>query len=186
MKKLLGVLFFILISSLFTKTAYTNEKIVNLLKDGGKVVFIRHAYAPGNGDPHNFDIKNCSTQRNLNNDGISQSKNIGDFFSKNNIQIDKVLSSEWCRCKDTAQFAFKTFETFNALNSFYDPRFEKNKTRQVKNLKNFINRWNGNKNLILITHFVVISEVLGIGVASGEIVVSDKNFIIQGTLEINS
>ena len=186
MKKLLGVLVFILISSLFIKTAYANEKIVNLLKEGGKVVFIRHAYAPGSGDPYNFDIKNCSTQRNLNNEGILQSKNIGDFFSKNNIQIDKVLTSEWCRCKDTAQIAFKTFETFNALNSFYDPRFEKNKTKQVKNLKNFINSWNSNKNLILVTHFVVISEMLGIGVSSGEIVVSDKNFIIQGTLEINS
>ena len=186
MKRLLGVLVFILISSLFTKTTFANEKIVNLLKVGGKVVFIRHAYAPGSGDPYNFDIKNCSTQRNLNNEGILQSKNIGDFFSKNNIQIDKVLSSEWCRCKDTAQIAFKTFETFNALNSFYDPRFEKNKNKQVKNLKNFINSWNSNKNLILVTHFVVISEMLGIGVSSGEIVVSDKNFIIQGTLEINS
>ena len=186
MKKLLGVLVFILISFLFTKTAYPNEKIVNLLKEGGKVVFIRHAYAPGSGDPYNFDIKNCSTQRNLSNEGILQSKNIGDFFSKNNIQIDKVLSSEWCRCKDTAQIAFKTFETFNALNSFYDPRFEKNKAKQVKNLKHFINSWNSNKNLILVTHFVVISEMLGIGVSSGEIVVSDKNFIIQGTLEINS
>ena len=66
MIRLLGVLVFILISSLFTKTTYANEKIVNLLKVGGKVVFIRHAYAPGSGDPYNFDIKNCSTQRNLN------------------------------------------------------------------------------------------------------------------------
>ena len=60
MKKLLGALVFILISLLFIKTAYANEKIVNLLKEGGKVVFIRHAYAPGNGDPYNFDIKNLS------------------------------------------------------------------------------------------------------------------------------
>ena len=82
MKKLLCVLVFILISFLFTKTAYTNEKIVNLLKDGGKVVFIRHAYAPGNGDPHNFDIKNCSTQRNLNNEGILQSKISAIFLVK--------------------------------------------------------------------------------------------------------
>ena len=186
MQRLLVVLIFILTSSIFTKSAYTNERIVNLLKEGGKIVFIRHAYAPGNGDPNNFDIKNCSTQRNLNNNGILQSKNIGTFFSKNNIQIDKVLSSEWCRCKDTAQIAFKSFETFNALNSFYDPRFEKNKSKQIKNLKKFIINWKSNKNLILVTHFVVISEMFGIGVSSGEIVVSDKNLIIQGTLEINS
>ena len=186
MQRLLVVLIFILTSSIFTKSAYTNERIVNLLKEGGKIVFIRHSYAPGNGDPDNFDIKNCSTQRNLNNSGISQSKNIGTFFSKNNIQIDKVLSSEWCRCKDTAQLAFQTFETFNALNSFYDPRFEKNKSKQIKNLKKFIINWKSNKNLVLVTHFVVISEMIGIGVSSGEIVVSDKNLIIQGTLEINS
>ena len=186
MQRLLVVLIFILTSSIFTKSAYTNERIVNLLKEGGKIVFIRHSYAPGNGDPDNFDIKNCSTQRNLNNSGISQSKNIGTFFSKNNIQIDKVLSSEWCRCKDTAKIAFKNFETFNALNSFYDPRFEKNKSKQIKNLKKFIINWKSNKNLILVTHFVVISEMFGIGVSSGEIVVSDKNLIIQGTLEINS
>ncbi len=185
MKNLLSVLVLILISSLFNKPLYANEKILKLLKEGGKVVFIRHAYAPGNGDPDNFDIKNCSTQRNLNNSGISQSKNIGTFFSKNNIQIDKVLSSEWCRCKDTAQLAFQIFETFNALNSFYDPRFEKNKSKQIKNLKKFINNWKSNKNLILVTHFVVISEMLGIGASSGEVVVSDKNLSIQGTLEIN-
>ena len=85
MKKLLGVLVFILISFLFTKTAYPNEKIVNLLKEGGKVVFIRHAYAPGSGDPYNFDIKNCSTQRNLNNDEIKiKTKALSNFFITGN------------------------------------------------------------------------------------------------------
>ena len=63
---------------------------------------IRHALAPGNGDPANFDLLDCSTQRNLNDVGILQSKEIGQFFSKNNIKIDDVYSSQWCRCKDTA------------------------------------------------------------------------------------
>ena len=186
MKKLSGILIFILISLSLTKPSFSNEKIVNLLKEGSKIVFIRHAYAPGNGDPQNFNIKKCSTQRNLNNDGISQSKNIGKFFFRNKIQIHKVLSSEWCRCKDTAQIAFKKFETFDALNSFYDARFEKNKTRQIKNLIKFINNWKSKDNLILVTHFVVISEILNIGVSSGELVISDKNFNILGTLAINS
>ena len=94
MKKLLSALVLILISSLFNKPLYANEKILKLLKEGGKIVFIRHAYAPGNGDPNNFDIKNCSTQRNLNNSRITQSKNIPTLYSKNKIQINKVLSSE--------------------------------------------------------------------------------------------
>ena len=156
----------------------SQEKLINLLKDGNKLIFIRHAYAPGNGDPANFKLNDCSTQRNLNNKGIIQSKKIGQFFSKNNIQIDKVFSSEWCRCKDTAKFAFNKYSTFDALNSFYDPRFENNKDKQINDLKNYINNWNSKKNLVLITHFVVISEVLKVGANSGEIIIADKEFNI--------
>ena len=58
------------------------------LKKGGKLIFIRHAYAPGIGDPDNFDIDNCNTQRNLNDVGRKQAKKIGAFFKKNNITVD--------------------------------------------------------------------------------------------------
>ena len=87
---------------------------------------------------------------------------------------------------DTANIAFNNFEKFSALNSFYDPRFAKNKTKQIKNLKKYINNWNSKKNLVLVTHFVVILEILGIGVSSGELAISDKNFNVLGTLEINN
>ena len=96
----------------------SQEKLIDLLKDGNKLIFIRHAYAPGSGDPTNFDLNDCSTQRNLNIKGINQSKKIGQLFFTNKIQIDKILSSEWCRCKDTAKFAFNEYTTFDALNSF--------------------------------------------------------------------
>ena len=82
------------------------------MQKGGKIVFIRHSLAPGNGDPDNIDLKKCDTQRNLNQEGIEQSKKIGILFSVNNIQIDKVLCSVWCRCKDTAKYAFQEFQTF--------------------------------------------------------------------------
>ena len=108
---------------------------------------------------------------------------IGKFFKLNNIPIDKVLSSEWCRCKDTARYAFNDFETFDALNSFYDEKFHKFKKSQIKKLRNYIHNWDGNKNLVLVTHYVVISEMLNLGVSSGEIVVSNKNFRILGTIE---
>ena len=72
------------------------------------------------------------------------------------------------------------------MNSFYDPRFEKNKNKQIRDLKDFINSWKSEKNLVLVTHFVVILEMLDIGVSSGEIAVSDKNFNVLGTLEFNS
>jgi phosphohistidine phosphatase SixA len=170
--------FIVFIFIIFSTSVNSQERLVDLLKDGNKVIFIRHSYAPGNGDPANFKLNDCSTQRNLNNEGIVQSQKIGQFFSKNGIQIDKVLSSEWCRCKDTAKFAFNEYSTFDALNSFYDVRFEENKDKQIKDLKNYILNWNSKKNLVLITHFVVISEILKVGAKSGEIIISDKNFNI--------
>ena len=173
-----NLIIFLLI--VFSTPINSQEQLINLLKDGEKLIFIRHAYAPGNGDPANFQLNDCSTQRNLNYKGIDQSKKIGQFFSENKIQIDRVLSSEWCRCKDTAKFAFNKYITFNALNSFYDPRFKKNKDKQIRDLKNYIFNWSGEKNLVLVTHFVVISEVLNISAISGEIIVSDRAFNIIG------
>ena len=101
-----------------------NENIIKNLKEGGKIIFIRHALAPGSGDPENFDLNNCKTQRNLSSQGIEQSKRLGIFF-KNKIPIDIVLSSEWCRCKDTAKYAFGNYKTFTALNSFFRTSFNK-------------------------------------------------------------
>jgi len=173
--------FFIFFVFIFFSTPINSqEKLVDLLKDGNKLIFIRHSYAPGNGDPANFKLYDCSTQRNLNHEGITQSKKIGQLFYENKIQIDKVLSSEWCRCKDTAKFAFNEYTTFKALNSFYNPKFEKNKDKQIRELKNYILNWNSKKNLILITHSVVILEVLNISAGSGEIIISNKKFNIIG------
>jgi len=164
--------------------AFSDDKILKSLKEGKKLVFIRHAIAPGNGDPNNFDINDCSTQRNLDENGIEESKKIGLFFKNNKIKIDKVLSSQWCRCKDTAKYAFKNFETFDALNSFYDEKFAENETKQIKDLKNYIKKWNSDNNLVLITHFVVISSILNTGSSSGEIIISDKNFNIIGSIDM--
>ena len=181
-KKFLIILFIGVLN--LNSNAFSNENILKSLEDGKKLVFIRHAIAPGNGDPNNFDINDCSTQRNLDKNGIAQSKKIGQFFKNNKIKIDKVLSSQWCRCKDTAKYAFKNFETFDALNSFYDEKFAENETKQIKDLKNYIKNWNSDKNLVLITHFVVISSILNTGSSSGEIIISDKNFNIIGSIDM--
>ena len=183
--KFLNILIIIFITLTSSIKADSTKTLNNELHKGGKIIFIRHAYAPGNGDPDNFDIKDCSTQRNLNYQGINQSKNLGKFFSNNNISIDQVLSSEWCRCKDTAKYAFNEFKTFDALNSFYQVKFRKNKDKQIKDLRNFIKKWNGNRNLILVTHYVVIQEIFKTGVNSGEIIVSDQNYEIIGRVQIN-
>ena len=178
--------FLILILGLlnFQTNVFSSDKIINQLKSGGNIIFIRHAIAPGNGDPDNFDLKDCSTQRNLSKNGIEQSKKIGEFFKDNKIKVEKVLSSEWCRCKDTAKFAFKNFEVFSSLNSFYDAKFADNKEEQIKNLKKYVKEWKGEDNLVLITHYVVILSVLDKGTSSGEILISNNNFKTLGSIII--
>ena len=182
MKKILIIFFFVFLP--FNNT-FANQEVIDSLKKGGKLVFIRHALAPGGGDPDNFDIKVCSTQRNLNQTGIDQAKRIGLFFRDNKISIDSVLSSEWCRCKDTAKNAFENYKTFNALNSFFSSKFEKNRDKQMIDLKFFVKNWNSKKNIVFVTHYVVISEVLNTTVSSGEIIVADKNYKVIGSIEID-
>jgi phosphohistidine phosphatase SixA len=165
--------------------ADSNQSLINELKNGGKLIFIRHAYAPGGGDPNNFDINDCNTQRNLSNSGRKQAKNIGIFFKDNNIKIENVYSSEWCRCKETALIAFNKFENKNFLNSFFSSKFAKNKDLQIQNLRKFIKDFNGDENLIFVTHYIVISKLLNYSSSTGEIVISDKNYNIIGNLTIS-
>ena len=183
--KFLKFLIILFISLTTSIKADLNKNLLNQLEEGGKLIFIRHAYAPGNGDPNNFNLNDCSTQRNLNNEGRKQAQYIGEFFKKNEIKIDKVLSSEWCRCKETARIAFKNFSTNSFLNSFYSSKYAKNKDKQIKMLNNYVKKFKSDKNLILVTHYVLISEVLNYAPSSGEIVVSDKNFNMIGSIEIN-
>ena len=177
--------FLILIIFFIPNISFSNEALINSLKDGKKIIFIRHAIAPGSGDPENFNIKECSTQRNLNDKGKNQSKRIGNFFKTNKIKIGKILSSEWCRCKETAKIAFGKFETFNALNSFYEARFQKNRSNQIRDLRNYISSWESDSNLILVTHYVVIYDLLNSAVSSGEMIITDKKLNVIGNLEIN-
>ncbi len=180
--KYIYISIFFILNLFISNNVIADQSVIKELQKGRKIVFIRHSLAPGNGDPDNIDLTKCDTQRNLNQEGIEQSKKIGILFSDNNIKIDKVLSSEWCRCKDTARFAFNNYETFKGLNSFYQEKFYKYKDEQIKSLKKYISNWNSEKNLVLVTHFVVISEIFNVGVSSGEMIVSDKNYKIYGNI----
>lgn len=85
--KLIKFFLLILLSFNISVKANSNDKIQNLLKEGEKLIFIRHAVAPGGGDPVDFDILRCETQRNLSKEGIVQSKNIGKFFQKTILKL---------------------------------------------------------------------------------------------------
>ena len=184
--RIIKITLLLLISFNVSFKVISANDLQNIFSGDGKIIFIRHAYAPGGGDPDGFDISNCASQRNLSKEGITQSKNIGKFFSENNIQIDKVLSSEWCRCKQTAKYAFNNYETKSFLNSFFSQKFAHNKDRQVKELKDYIINWEGKKNLILVTHYVVISEILNVSTSSGEIVITDRNFNVLASINTSN
>ena len=145
---------------------------------------IRHSLAPGGGDPPGFKINDCKTQRNLNRTGINQSKKIGKLFKKNKVPVDQVLSSQWWRWKDTAKYAFGNFKEFAALNSTFQSPYNKNEGKQLKELYEFIKKWDGKgKNLVLITHYSIITAVTNAVPSSGEIVIADKNFKVLGTIQ---
>ena len=182
--KYIKFIIIILISLTSSIKAEINKDILASLKEGNKLIFIRHAYAPGGGDPDNFDINDCNTQRNLSESGRQQAKNISNFFVENQINFKKVYSSEWCRCKETAKIAFGDFETKNFLNSFFSQKFAKNRKKQMNDLNNFVDNYKDDGNLVFVTHYVVISEALNYAPSSGEIVVADKKFNKISSFEI--
>lgn len=182
--KYIKFIIIILISLTSSIKAEIDKDILAFLKENNKLIFIRHAYAPGGGDPDNFDINDCNTQRNLSDSGRQQAKNISNFFIENQINFKKVYSSEWCRCKETAKIAFGDFETKNFLNSFFSQKFAKNRKKQMNDLNNFVDNYKDDGNLVFVTHYVVISEALNYAPSSGEIVVADKKFNKISSFEI--
>ena len=147
---------------------------------------IRHALAPGTGDPPNFTIGDCSTQRNLDETGRAQARNIGDWLRANGVSSASVYSSQWCRCLETAQLmVMGPVQELPALNSFYERT--QDREPNLRALNDFISRQPAEGDLIVfVTHFVTISAVAGESVHSGEGVlielVRDADFKIVGNL----
>ena len=100
------------------------------------------------------------------------------------VSLHRHHSREWCRCKETASIAFKEYETKNFLNSFFSAKFANNRKKQIIDFDKFISTWDKDQNLVFVTHYVVISEILNYAPSSGEIVVSDKSLKVIDTLEI--
>ena len=107
---------------LFLNEAYARSQLETIRKGiSANVIFLRHALAPGFGDPDNFIKQDCSTQRNLNNKGRLQARLIGHYLRASKISFSEILTSEWCRCIDTAkELNLGKWETFSGLNSFFE------------------------------------------------------------------
>ena len=140
------------------------------LANGGHVALMRHALAPGFGDPDNFRVDDCTTQRNLSAEGRQQARDIGQRFRDNRVDNVRVFSSQWCRCLDTARLlGLGEVTPYPGLNSFFQDRDrEAMRTAETWEL---IGARGGGPSLVLVTHQVNITALTGVVPQSGEIVV---------------
>ena len=161
-----GLLFFI--TWLFSGVAIAAET-----RFDGTVIFLRHALAPGNGDPKNFDLDNCQTQRNLDETGRRQARAIGKRIAAAKLNLAGIYSSEWCRCLETAQLlGLGAVTPFNGLNSFYQNLAPRDATLANLTLK-LANLPRDGAPVIMVTHYVTIQAVANIAVPSGGAVLYD-------------
>lgn len=138
--------------------------------DGRSIVIMRHALAPGTGDPENFELRQCSTQRNLSETGRQQAKRIGANFKKHGILNARVYSSQWCRCLDTAtEMEIGKLQELPLLNSFFTNR--EAGPAQIAKLKLWLEKQSSDTPIVLVTHQVVITALTGIYPASGDAVI---------------
>jgi phosphohistidine phosphatase SixA len=152
--------------------AEEGSELWSLLRQGtGYTVMLRHAFAPGTGDPANFRLGDCATQRNLSEVGRQQAVQIGETFRQYQIPVDAVFSSQWCRCLETARLMnLGEVEPLPAINSFFQDRMtEPEQTAQVRQL--ILDRRNTLGVTILVTHQVNITAITGIVPGSGGMVV---------------
>ena len=170
--------------------SWANPDVAPLLRQSGVVLALRHALAPGNFDPPDFRLDDCSTQRNLSNAGRLQAQRIGTWLSQQQLVPSRVRSSPWCRCMDTAMLAFGKAESWSALGSPVgysettgpahlnelrlalakiksDHIF--NEAEQSAHKKTAFEVW--------VTHMFVLSDLLSTSIASGEglIIKADAN-----------
>ena len=145
-----------------------DDKMIERMRAGGHILMIRHALAPGTGDPANFRIGDCSTQRNLDDSGREQARAIGKWLRAKGLTSARVYSSQWCRCLETAErLEMGPVTESPALNSFYE--LTQNREPNLKALRKFIAEQPSDGELIiLVTHLVTISAITNQGVSSGE------------------
>ena len=174
-KTIFTILFFLLliIETNAKESFISLEKLKN--HDMDKVIFLRHTLAPGNGDPSNFNVNDCSTQRNLYQVGIDQSRMLGNTLKKIGIKFSKIYSSFWCRCKDTVlNMNIGEFKTHEGLNSFYEKHADRKLTLiKLNNLVNSFDKSGGP--YLLVTHYVNILAFTGLSTSSGGMVAFDLN-----------
>lgn len=144
---------------------------LRLLNTPGHVLMLRHALAPGYGDPAHFDLRDCTSQRNLDETGREQARQIGNTIRKAGVKRAQVYSSQWCRCLETARLlGFGEVNELTGLNSFFQK--QESRAKNLGKLRTFLESRTRDGNLIiLVTHYVTIAAMTDRTVGSGEGVV---------------
>jgi phosphohistidine phosphatase SixA len=183
--RLLALLLLTIMGS--AQTASASDEAWQALREGSTVALLRHARAPGTGDPANFQLEVCSTQRNLSIEGRQQAQAIGEQFRAQQIPVEQVLSSRWCRALDTARLAFgsKT-EPSPPLDSFFSGR--RQEEAQTQALRRIVETWRSKGVLVLVTHQVNITALTGVFPSEGEMLVlrpkSGTGFDLVGRIKL--
>ena len=173
MKRLILATVFSLLFSLTAQSSLANELLIWDKLQGsapkGYVLLMRHSYAPGVGDPENFKVNDCSTQRNLSDVGRQDAKDVGEWLQRREIKIFRVETSRWCRAKETAQLLGLGKVRLNKnLDSLFEEADALNHPQTAAVRKQIQNHRNKTGLLVLVGHYVNIAALTGVGVASGE------------------
>jgi phosphohistidine phosphatase SixA len=173
--------------ALVVPPAGADDAVWALLRTGGQVVVIRHAVTtPGVGDPDGMRLDDCQSQRNLTDAGRAHARRLGEALRTRGVTVERVLSSPWCRCLETARLAFGRAETWTALGNLFGR--PDNRDEQVRQMRSMVGEPRTGGNLVLVTHGSTIAALTGISPDTAEMVVltphGQGRFGVAGRLRV--
>jgi phosphohistidine phosphatase SixA len=179
-KPLRSALALSLLISLSIQPSYANELLIwdklNASSAKGYVLLLRHSLAPGVGDPENFKLGDCSTQRNLSQEGRNDASEIGAWIKRQKVKIYRVESSRWCRARQSAELLDIGKVKLNKnLDSLFRESNLESHPKTLKTKQQIISHRNKKGLLVLVGHYVNIAALVGVGVDSGEGVIVKAN-----------
>ncbi len=179
---------FWLLLAFFASAAHADETLWALLRQGGQVVLIRHAVTdPGVGDPPGFKLDDCATQRNLSAAGKVEAERLGAAIKARGVPVARVLTSPWCRCRDTARIAFGgEAEVDPALSNLFE--YGQNLDGQLAGFRRLVTAAPRKGNLLLVTHGSTTLAFTGVSPGTAEMVIvtpeTDGKFRVAGRIPL--
>jgi hypothetical protein len=165
-----NAVFLSLLAVVCSHAAAQDASLWERLKKGGHIILMRNtAVDEGGGDPKGYKIPDCATQLNLTDKGREEARRIGEVVRKRNIPVGQVLSSQFCRCQETAKLAFGKFEPWEALNSFLDK--PDRKSEQTRLLHQRLGRIPKDTNIVIVTHGYNIVSAVGLNPDPGDFLI---------------